>query len=183
MNSRRVITRVLMLCALFILPRSGFAQEAVLTGTITDSSGGVLPGVTITAVHTASGNNFVAVCAGNNQNVALRSDGSLISWGRDSYGAVSQTPTSHDFIMASSGDVHSLALRSDSLMAMVLRGVPRRRLASQHLSRSRVQIPTRAPGVRESGRSAEDCIARGVSRSRPVGRVQSVRKGAGSRID
>ena len=58
MNSRRVITRVLMLCALFILPRSGFAQEAVLTGTITDSSGGVLPGVTITAVHTASGNNF-----------------------------------------------------------------------------------------------------------------------------
>jgi hypothetical protein len=43
------------------MPRGGFAQEATLAGTITDSSGGVLPGVTITAVHTASGNNFVAV--------------------------------------------------------------------------------------------------------------------------
>ena len=50
-----------MLYALLIVPRSGFAQEAVLTGTITDSSGAVLPGVTITAVHVASGNNFVAV--------------------------------------------------------------------------------------------------------------------------
>ena len=61
MNSGRVLTRVVMLCALFIVPRIGFAQEAVLTGTITDSSGGVLPGVTITAVHTASGNDFVAI--------------------------------------------------------------------------------------------------------------------------
>src|SRR5258705_5478899 len=60
-NSGRVITRALMLCALFTVPRAAFAQEAVLTGTITDSNGGVLPGVTITAVHTASGNDFVAV--------------------------------------------------------------------------------------------------------------------------
>jgi carboxypeptidase family protein/TonB-dependent receptor-like protein len=50
-----------MLCALFLVPRHGFSQEATLAGTITDSSGGVLPGVTITAVHTASGNNFVAL--------------------------------------------------------------------------------------------------------------------------
>jgi len=42
-------------------PQRAFAQEAVLTGAITDSTGGVLPGVTITAVHIASGNNFVAV--------------------------------------------------------------------------------------------------------------------------
>ena len=61
MNSGRVITRVLMLWALFLVPRTGLAQEAVLTGTITDSSGGVLPGVTVTAVHAASGNNFVTV--------------------------------------------------------------------------------------------------------------------------
>ena len=50
-----------MLCALFLMPRGGFAQEATLTGTISDSSGAVLPGVTITAMHIASGNNFVAV--------------------------------------------------------------------------------------------------------------------------
>ena len=61
MNSGRVITRVLLLCALLIAPRSGLAQEAALTGSVTDSSGAVLPGVTITAVHLATGNTFVAV--------------------------------------------------------------------------------------------------------------------------
>jgi hypothetical protein len=38
-----------------------FAQEATLSGTVTDSTGGVLPGVTITAVHEATGNRFSAV--------------------------------------------------------------------------------------------------------------------------
>ncbi len=61
MNSGRVITRVLLLCALVLAPRSGLAQEAALTGSVADSSGAVLPGVTITAVHLASGNTFLAV--------------------------------------------------------------------------------------------------------------------------
>src|SRR6185503_7183551 len=43
------------------LPAAALAQEAVLTGTITDSTGAVLPGVTVTALHEASGNKFVAV--------------------------------------------------------------------------------------------------------------------------
>src|SRR5882762_1245195 len=38
-----------------------FAQEATLSGTISDATSSVLPGVTITAVHAASGNTFVAV--------------------------------------------------------------------------------------------------------------------------
>ncbi|MBM3818275.1 MAG: carboxypeptidase regulatory-like domain-containing protein [Acidimicrobiia bacterium] len=42
-------------------PLAGYAQEAVLTGTVTDSTGGVLPGVTVTAVHDATGNRFEAV--------------------------------------------------------------------------------------------------------------------------
>ena len=37
------------------------AQEAVLTGTVTDSTGGVLPGVTVVAVNEATGNSFEAV--------------------------------------------------------------------------------------------------------------------------
>ena len=37
------------------------AQEATFTGTVTDATGGVLPGVTITAVHAASGNTFTTV--------------------------------------------------------------------------------------------------------------------------
>src|SRR4030095_10802474 len=41
-----------------------FAQEATATGTITDSTGGVLPGVTVTAANEESGNTFVAVTDG-----------------------------------------------------------------------------------------------------------------------
>ncbi len=61
MNRGRVISRVLILCAAVALPRSGFAQEAALSGSITDSTGAVLPGVTVTAVQTATGNSFLAV--------------------------------------------------------------------------------------------------------------------------
>jgi hypothetical protein len=46
-------------CSCF--PATAFAQEAVLTGTVSDSTGGVLPGVTITAVHEATGNRFDTV--------------------------------------------------------------------------------------------------------------------------
>ena len=57
------VRRQLGLCALacLLLPAAAFAQEAVITGTITDSTGGVLPGVTVTAVNEASGNMFEAV--------------------------------------------------------------------------------------------------------------------------
>jgi hypothetical protein len=48
-----------LICLLF--PRAALSQEATLTGTVSDSTGGVLPGVTITATHTATGNTFVAV--------------------------------------------------------------------------------------------------------------------------
>ena len=57
----RVLVRILMICALIAVPASGYAQEAVLTGTVTDSTGGVLPGVTVVAVNEATGNRFEAV--------------------------------------------------------------------------------------------------------------------------
>src|SRR5258705_10039433 len=53
--------RVLLAALTLVIPASAFAQEATLTGTITDSTGAVLPGVTVTALHEASGNRFVAV--------------------------------------------------------------------------------------------------------------------------
>jgi len=56
-----VLRRLACLCAVLVLPASVFAQEAVLTGTVNDSTGGVLPGVTVTATHEATGNTFVAV--------------------------------------------------------------------------------------------------------------------------
>ena len=43
------------------LPQLASAQEAVLSGTVTDLTGAVLPGVTITAVHQATGNKFTTV--------------------------------------------------------------------------------------------------------------------------
>jgi carboxypeptidase family protein/TonB-dependent receptor-like protein len=54
----------LLLVAFFISAPPALAQEATLSGTVTDSTGGVLPGVTITAVHADSGNTFVAVTDG-----------------------------------------------------------------------------------------------------------------------
>jgi hypothetical protein len=44
-----------------LLPVSGFAQEATLAGTVSDSSGAVLPGVAISAVHEATGNTIESV--------------------------------------------------------------------------------------------------------------------------
>ena len=46
---------------LLALPVVGRAQEAAVGGTVLDSTGGVLPGVTVTAVHEATGNVFTTV--------------------------------------------------------------------------------------------------------------------------
>ena len=52
---------VLAIGVLSIVPVRGYAQEAVVSGTVTDTTGGVLPGVTVTAANEASGNTFKAV--------------------------------------------------------------------------------------------------------------------------
>ena len=59
-----IVRPLLLLCALLLQPAFLFAQEAVLTGTITDATGAVLPGVTLKAVNDASGNSFEAVTDG-----------------------------------------------------------------------------------------------------------------------
>src|SRR5919198_202492 len=61
---RRILSTLFIIGALIATASVAFAQEAVLTGTVTDSTGGVLPGVTITATNTATGNAFVAVTDG-----------------------------------------------------------------------------------------------------------------------
>ena len=58
---KRVLLVSLVLSAVLLLPASGNAQEATFPGAVTDSTGAVLPGATITAVHEASGNTFLAV--------------------------------------------------------------------------------------------------------------------------
>src|SRR2546425_3294460 len=56
-----MMRRLLLASAMLFLPALGFAQEATVTGTVVDQTGGVLPGVTVTALHEATGNSFVAV--------------------------------------------------------------------------------------------------------------------------
>ena len=60
MRSSRARLLILLLL-LLSLPPAVAAQEATLTGVARDTSGGVLPGVTVTATHTDTGNVFVAV--------------------------------------------------------------------------------------------------------------------------
>jgi hypothetical protein len=55
------IRGLLIAAALSVLAVPSYGQEATFTGTATDSTGSVLPGVTITAVHEASGNVFTTV--------------------------------------------------------------------------------------------------------------------------
>src|SRR5258705_542515 len=57
----RIQTPLLLLLAAVALPATVLAQEATFRGTVTDTTGGVLPGVTIRAVNEASGNSFEAV--------------------------------------------------------------------------------------------------------------------------
>ncbi|MEP7307358.1 MAG: carboxypeptidase regulatory-like domain-containing protein [Acidobacteriota bacterium] len=56
-----LVRRLILICALLAVPGAAYAQEAELNGTVTDATGAVLPGVTIRAVHEASGNSFEGV--------------------------------------------------------------------------------------------------------------------------
>ena len=60
MRSRR-LQRWLAVGAMLALPVLAHAQEATLSGRVSDTTGGALPGVTVRAVHEASGNSFEAV--------------------------------------------------------------------------------------------------------------------------
>ena len=56
-----VVRRLLVVGVVLALPAAGYAQETVINGTVTDATGGVIPGVTVTALHEASGNTFLSV--------------------------------------------------------------------------------------------------------------------------
>ena len=65
MRSRNSIIGLLVVCAILAMPVKGYAQEAVVAGTVTDSSGGVMPGVVVRATHEETGNNFETVTDGD----------------------------------------------------------------------------------------------------------------------
>jgi hypothetical protein len=59
-----------------------------------------------------AGSDFIAVDAGLNHGVALKTDGSLVGWGDNSYGQA-VAPAGNDFVAIAAGYNHNLALRSD----------------------------------------------------------------------
>ena len=68
-----VVRRFLLVCAILALPGIGYAQDAVLNGTVSDSTGGMLPGVTVTATLEATGNKFPAATdAGGHFSIPVR---------------------------------------------------------------------------------------------------------------
>src|SRR4029453_9420647 len=52
---------VCLTVAVLALPLIAFAQDTTLSGTVRDNTGGVLPGVTVTATNEAQGTTFVGV--------------------------------------------------------------------------------------------------------------------------
>ena len=58
---RRAVVAALVALPLLLLPMTASAQEAAISGTVTDQTGGVLPGVVVRAVNEANGNSFEAV--------------------------------------------------------------------------------------------------------------------------
>src|SRR5438874_654543 len=56
-----VFTALVAIGAILMLPVRGHAQESTVSGTLTDPTGAVLPGVMVTATHTETGNKFEAV--------------------------------------------------------------------------------------------------------------------------
>ena len=67
MNIQRICSvfgRLVCVGALLAMPVAAHAQEATIQGTLTDETGGVLPGVTVTAQQDATGNVFLTVSDG-----------------------------------------------------------------------------------------------------------------------
>jgi len=57
----RILVRAILAGAILALPLAARAQEATISGAVIDTTGGALPGVTVTATHEATGNTFVAI--------------------------------------------------------------------------------------------------------------------------
>jgi alpha-tubulin suppressor-like RCC1 family protein len=60
--------------------------------------------------------SFMAVAGGGFHSVALRSNGTLVSWGWDDYGQVRNTPTGNDFVAVAAGGEDSVALRANGTL-------------------------------------------------------------------
>jgi len=63
-----------------------------------------------------AGNDYVAVAAGEQHSLALRSDGTLVGWGMNTSGQAT-VPPGTNYVAVAAGARHSLGLRSDGTIA------------------------------------------------------------------
>ena len=59
---------------------------------------------------TPLGNDFIAIAAGGYHNLALKSDGTVLCWGRNAYGQI-EPQSQQDFTAIAAGGEHSLGMR------------------------------------------------------------------------
>ena len=87
-----VLKRIAAAAALWLVIAGGVAraQEIALTGTVTDATGGVLPGATVTARHVESGSTFLGVtdAAGQYRIGAMRPGGYAVTAELSGFAAV-----------------------------------------------------------------------------------------------
>ena len=67
MSRPRMCGWLLVIAAFVAWPAAGHAQESTLAGTVVDTTGGVLPGVPVIAIHLATGNVFEGITDGTGQ--------------------------------------------------------------------------------------------------------------------
>ena len=67
MSRSRMCGCLLVIAAFVAWPAAGHAQESTLAGTVVDTTGGVLPGVPVIAIHLATGNVFEGITDGTGQ--------------------------------------------------------------------------------------------------------------------
>jgi alpha-tubulin suppressor-like RCC1 family protein len=91
---------------LFTFSSSSFSGTIVAWGQDSIGNGYIVSTV-------PEGTGFVAIAAGVDHALALKKDGSIVSWGHDGYGQVSNTPEGNDFTAIAAGSTHGLALRND----------------------------------------------------------------------
>jgi hypothetical protein len=92
-----LVLSVLVACAC----ESAFAGSIVAWGDLSRGQGDV-----------PAGNDFIAVAAGSQHSVAIRSDRSLLAWGSNEYGQCNVS-AGNDFVRISGAWRHTVALKSD----------------------------------------------------------------------
>jgi alpha-tubulin suppressor-like RCC1 family protein len=55
--------------------------------------------------------NVVAVASGSSHNLALKKDGKIVVWGKNTFGQTNLPPDLSNVVSIAAGSVHSLALK------------------------------------------------------------------------